>query len=352
MDLICTIGPASTDPVVLHELITHGMTIARLNMSHGKHADHQEVIRHVRKISQETGKSVKILGDLQGPKIRLGKIDGDQVQLEKGQVFTLTTKESVGDKQKASVDYPGILNDVKAGSRIFINDGEVKLNVKAVSADSLETEVIQGGMIGSHKGVNLPGTAVGLPAFTKKDQEDIQFLLEEKIDWIACSFIRQAYHLDEVREFCKSLGQTSPPLIAKIETEEGLRNFSSILPSTDGIMVARGDLGVELPFEWVPLIQKALIRECRRAKTFVITATHMLQSMVEHPMPTRAEVTDIFQAVLDGSDAVMLSAESAAGQFPVKSIETLKAVAEFAARVSTEKPFDIADMMELLNKAR
>jgi pyruvate kinase len=352
MDLICTIGPASAKPVVLRELMTHGMSIARLNMSHGKHADHQEVIRHVRKLSQETGKPVKILGDLQGPKIRLGKIEGEQIRLEPGETFMLTTKEIIGNKQQAGVDYPGIVNDLKVGSRIFINDGEVKLDVKAIHDEILETEVSQGGMIGSHKGVNLPGTTVGLPALTAKDQEDIQFLLAEKADWIACSFIRQASHLDEVRQYCSSLGQKNPPLVAKIETEEGLRNFSAILRRTNGIMIARGDLGVELPYEWVPLIQKVLIHECRRAKTFVITATHMLQSMLEHPMATRAEVTDIFQAVLDGTDAVMLSAESAAGQFPVKSIETLKAVAEFAEQAADEQPFDLADLLALLNKAR
>lgn len=350
IDIICTIGPASQSVQTLKELIQSGMTIARLNMSHGDHLSHEQVIRNIRQVAKETGKKVKILGDLQGPKIRLGEVAGEGVVLKEGEAFILHTTPMVGSQHEASVDYPGIVHDVKPGARILINDGEVKLLVEQVTKDSLLTRVLVGGPISSNKGVNIPGAVIRLPALTDKDQHDLRFLLLEKVDMIACSFIREAGHMEEIRRFAGVSRGHAPLFIAKIETMEGLRNFSQILDASDGIMIARGDLGVEVTYTWVPLLQKAIIQECRRKNSYCITATQMLQSMTERPVPTRAEVSDVFQAVLDGAHAVMLSAESASGQFPVESAETLATIAAFAERVAADKPFDLADMMNLLSR--
>jgi pyruvate kinase len=289
------------------------------------------------------------LGDLQGPKIRLGKVNSEKVILEAGQTFTLLIDEVVGDNKQASVDYEGLVNDVKPDNRILINDGAVELMVTKVDQRSISTTVKTGGEISSHKGVNLPGIVTNLPAITEKDKQDIEFLLQEEIDYIACSFIRRAANIKEIRSFMESKQRTATQLVAKIETIEAVRNFQEICKETDAVMIARGDLGVELPFQWIPLLQKAMISECNRMNTYVITATQMLQSMVEAPLPTRAEVTDVFQAVMDGTNAVMLSAESAAGHYPVQSIETLKLVSQFAERVKLKAPFDFADMLELIN---
>ncbi len=351
VDIVCTIGPASQDPNTLREMITHGLSIARLNLSHGDHQSHREVIRIIRQLSSERKKKVRILGDLQGPKIRLGEIKGNEALLQANKTFRLYTKPIEGDANQASIDYSGITQDTRPGQRILINDGEIQLRVKKVNPDHLETEVLVGGTISSHKGVNLPGASIHLPALTEKDKQDLRFLLLEKVDLIACSFIRTASHLDEIRTFAGITQGHPPQLIAKIETMEGIRNFSSILTKADGVMIARGDLGVELPFPWIPLLQKAMILESRKANKYVITATQMLQSMVEHPLPTRAEVTDIFQSVLDGTDAVMLSAESATGQYPVESAEVLRSIARFAERVNQKQPFDLGDMMDLLSEA-
>ncbi|MGC5327891.1 pyruvate kinase [Brevibacillus sp. SYSU BS000544] len=348
VDIVCTIGPTSQDQDTLRELIAHGMTVARMNMSHGDHRVLREVIQTIRRLASEQGKKVRIMGDLQGPKIRLGKLKEPEVTLTEGNIFRIYSNPIIGDENQVSVDYPGITQDAKQASRILINDGEIQLRVKKVHPDHLETEVLVGGKISSHKGVNLPGVSISMPALTEKDKQDIRFLLLEKVDMIACSFIRTAAHLDEIRTFGGITQGHPPQVIAKIETMEGIRNFSSILAKSDGIMIARGDLGVELPFPWIPLIQKAIILECRRANSYVITATQMLQSMIDHPIPTRAEVSDIFQAVIDGTHAVMLSAETAAGEYPVQSAEVMKTIARFAERVHTNQPFDLGDMMDLL----
>lgn len=350
IDIVCTIGPASQDIRMLRELIVHGMTVARINLSHGDHPTHREVIQTIRRVAVEEKKKVRILGDLQGPKIRLGQISGNRAELTEGQTFRLYTHPVEGNSQQASVDYTGVTQDAKPGLRVLINDGEIQLRVKQVMPDHLETEVLVGGIISNHKGVNLPGLNIRLPALTDKDKQDLRFMLLEKVDMIACSFIRTPAHLDEIRSFAGITRGHSPQLIAKIETMEGIRNFSAILSATDGVMIARGDLGVELPFPWIPLLQKAIIAECRKANTYVITATQMLQSMVDHPLPTRAEVTDIFQSVLDGTNAVMLSAESAAGQYPVESAEILRSIARFAEKVHNKQPFDLADMLDLLSE--
>ncbi len=346
IDRICTIGPASSNKDMLAKLIQNGMTIVRLNLSHGSHESHWEVIQLVKSLDD----SIKILGDLQGPKIRLGVIEEDRMTLQEGASFTLYTGTAIGNKDGASVDYSGIIHDVKEGSRILINDGQVELIVKKVETDKIETTVKAGGEIASHKGVNLPGTPVNLPAITEKDQQDIQFLVQEEIDYIACSFVRKSTHIQEIRDFIKQLTDASPKLVAKIETMEALENFQPICEAVDAIMIARGDLGVEVPYHWIPVLQKSMINECNRMNTYVITATQMLQSMVDHSIPTRAEVTDVFQAVLDGTNAVMLSAESAAGDYPVQSIETLRLVSHFAESMKKEAPFDMADMLKLIEK--
>ncbi|MDR6999221.1 pyruvate kinase [Neobacillus niacini] len=348
IDCICTIGPASDDEDTLRELINHGMTIARLNFSHGTHESHGNVIRLIKSLSKETCKPIKILGDLQGPKIRLGKIEGEKVTLKPGKTFTLYIDEVTGNEQQASVDYQGLVKDVIPDNRILLNDGAVELTVTDVEPAKVVTTVKRGGDISSHKGVNLPGIVTSLPAITEKDQQDIQFLLKQEVNFIACSFVRKASHLQEVRNFIGR--EQGSKLVAKIETMEALHNFQEICSEAEGVMIARGDLGVELPYQWIPLLQKAMIAECNRNDTFVITATQMLQSMVENPLPTRAEVMDVFQAVMDGTNAVMLSAESAAGDFPVQSIETLKLVSQFADMVKREAPFDLRDMLNLLDK--
>ncbi|WP_379143012.1 pyruvate kinase [Paenibacillus sp. sgz500992] len=331
IDLICTIGPASSSPAVLKELLLSGMTTARLNMSHGSHEEHERVIEALRAAAAESGQPVRIMGDLQGPKIRLKNVKGDAIRLDEGQTFILDQSDEPGSRERAALDNPGVMEDILQGATILINDGEVKLEVTDKHPSRITTRVIVGGMIGSRKGVNLPGTVLHLPAITEKDKRDLQFLLEHHVDWIACSFIREASHLEEIREYVASLGKYSQPgLISKIETIHAVRNFPSIMEASEGIMIARGDLGVELPFERIPFIQKAILRECSLSKTYVITATQMLQSMVDHPVPTRAEVTDVSQAVMDGSDAVMLSAESSVGHYPVQSTRALNTVAKFA----------------------
>ncbi|WP_242238060.1 pyruvate kinase [Bacillus cereus group sp. BfR-BA-01316] len=347
IDRVCTIGPASNNKETLAQLIDNGMKIVRLNLSHGTHESHKDIIRLVKSLDD----SIRILGDVQGPKIRLGEMKEEQITIGAGELFILHTNPVEGNKEEASVDYVGIANDVKVGSRILINDGEVELIVEKVSAEKIETRIKTGGNIASHKGVNLPGAIVSLPAITEKDKKDIQFLLEENVDFIACSFVRKPSHIKEIRDFIHEHKEISPSLIAKIETMEAIENFQDICQEADGIMIARGDLGVELPYQFIPLLQKMMIRECNRTNTYVITATQMLQSMVDHSIPTRAEVTDVFQAVLDGTNAVMLSAESASGDHPIESVKTLRLVSEFAEHVKKDGPFAMKDVLELLHKS-
>lgn len=337
IDLVCTIGPASSSTEVLKELLLSGMNIARLNMSHGDHNSHKQAIEAIRAASVETGKPVRIMGDLQGPKIRLGKVAGDKARLEVGGTFILDRLDEPGGSDRTALDNPSVMEDIQSGAIILINDGEVKLQVTESSPEQIVTQVLVGGMIGSRKGVNLPDTILRLPALTEKDKVDLQFLNGQEIDLIACSFVREASHLKEIRGFLDSLtNDWTPDIISKIETVHAVLNFRSIREASDGIMIARGDLGVELPFEQIPFIQKALLRECSRSGTYVITATQMLQSMIEHPVPSRAEVTDVFQAVIDGTRAVMLSAESSVGNYPVQSTKVLGTVANFAEKAGQE----------------
>lgn len=335
IDLVCTIGPASSAPDILKELLMNGMNIARLNLSHGNHDAHEQVIKSLRAVSTELGIPVRILGDIQGPKIRLNNIQGDSVELKIGQTFVLDHSSEPGSKDRAALDNPEVMDAILPGADILINDGEVRLRVSEVNAERIITQVIVGGIIASHKGVNLPGTKLTLPVVTDKDKLDLPFLIHQGVDLLACSFIREASNILEIREIISKMDiDHIPGIIAKLETLQGVLNFRAIANVSDGIMIARGDLGVELPFEQIPFIQKALLNECKKTGKYTITATQMLHSMVEHPVPTRAEVTDVSQAVIDGTDAVMLSAESSVGQFPVQCAKVLGTIADFAMQAS------------------
>lgn len=350
IEKICTIGPSSNNKTVISELISNGMTIVRLNLSHGNYQTHLEVINIVKSLRKEKGIYIKILGDLQGPKIRLGSIENEEVSLKQGANFLIRSREIKGNQYQASVDYNGLVNDVKVGSRVLINDGEVELTVTAIDNENITTIVKVGGTISSRKGVNVPGTTLSLPAITDKDKRDIQFLLDNHVDIIACSFIRKPVHLQYIREYISEFTNTPPKIMAKIETLESIQQFIDICEASDAIMIARGDLGVELPYYWIPLIQKAIINECNKRGKFVVTATQMLQSMTEHSVPTRAEITDVFQSVLDGTNAVMLSAESASGAHPSESIKILNEVSNFTEIVRKYAPYDFTDMLRLINK--
>jgi pyruvate kinase len=326
--IICTIGPTSTDGAVLEKMIKAGMNIARLNFSHGTYEEHAQRIKLVRDTAARLGVPVGILADIQGPKIRIGKLKEEPLALNEGDRVCLTV-DPAKDKTTGFiyVDYPTLIQDVKVGGKILLSDGMISLNVLAAVDNQLECQVLNNGELTSRKGVTLPGISVSLPALMGKDPVDIEFVVKQQVDFIAVSFARKAEHLLEIRRLVHQLGGEQL-LIAKIENEEGFRNSAEILQACDGIMVARGDLGVEVPLEEVPIIQKTLIDLCNRAGKPVITATEMLESMIRNPRPTRAEVTDIAHAILDGTDAIMLSAETAAGKYPVQSVEMMARIAE------------------------
>ncbi len=326
--IICTLGPASSNPVVLEKLIKAGMNIARLNFSHGSYEEHAERIRLVRDVSAKLGIPVGILADMQGPKIRTGIINPSPMVLTDGSHVQLTvdTKKD-GTPGFIYVEYPTLIEDVKVGGQIFLADGMILLSVVAASGTELECEVVNGGELSSKKGVTLPAVSVNLPALMEKDYADLDFVIKQKVDFIAVSFARKAEHMVEIRQLVNKLGGDQA-IIAKIENEEGFRNSEEILQACDGIMVARGDLGTEIPPEEVPLVQKYLIEICNAAGKPVITATEMLESMIRNPRPTRAEVTDIAHAILEGTDAIMLSAETAVGKYPVVSVEIMARVAK------------------------
>jgi pyruvate kinase len=325
--IICTLGPASSDPAVLEKMINAGMNIARLNFSHGSYEEHAARIRMVREIAAKLNRPVGILADIQGPKIRTGILAESPLTMAEGTRFRLSVdpaKEQV--LGYIFVKYPTLIQDVKPGGKIFLADGMIELKVISVSMTELECEVASGGELTSKKGVTLPGVSVDLPAMMEKDRADIEFVVSEQVDFIAISFARKADHIREIRELVNSLGGDQL-LIAKIENEEGCRNSAAILNVSDGLMVARGDLGTEVPLEEVPLIQSNLIELCNEAGKPVITATEMLESMVRNPRPTRAEITDIAHAIQDGTDAIMLSAETAVGKYPVAAVTIMSQVA-------------------------
>ena len=328
--IVATIGPASRSPAILERLLKTGVDVVRLNFSHGEHEDHLAVIRSTREISTRLGSSVAILQDLCGPKIRTGKLQGGApVELVEGERITITTDESVeGTSRLISTTYHPLPQDVRTGDRILLDDGNLELRVLGSAGSQVECEIVVGGLLKAAKGMNLPGVKLSTPALTEKDRRDLAFGLQHGVDFVALSFVRQAQDVLEAKDLIRSLGG-SAPLIAKIEKREAIDDLPSILEATDGVMVARGDLGVELSTEEVPTLQKRIIEMANGAGKTVITATQMLESMIEHPRPTRAEASDVANAILDGTDAIMLSGETAAGRYPVEAVETMARIARY-----------------------
>lgn len=324
--IVATVGPASESEEMLISLAKAGVNVFRLNFSHGTHEDHQERILKIRKINAEYGFNCAILQDLQGPKIRVGEMEGGNagVELIAGNQFIFTNQTVIGNAQKASTPYKGMYQDVQIGDRILMDDGKLEVKVVGVDVANQEviTEIVYGGLLKQKKGVNLPNTNISQPSVTDKDWADLDFGLKNNVDWIALSFVRTAQEIIDIKDYIKSKGSLAK-VIAKVEKPEAIKNMDEIIAATDAVMVARGDLGVEMPAEEVPIIQKVLIHKCHLAAKPVIVATQMLESMIDSPSPTRAEVGDVANAVLDGADAVMLSAESASGKYPLLSVETM-----------------------------
>jgi pyruvate kinase len=332
--IVATIGPASESPEMLDRLIRAGLTIARLNFSHGDFSRHAEVIRRIRTAATETGRRVAIMADLPGPKMRLGKIEPEPIQLAPGDRFTLTSEDIIGNAQRVSITFEQLPRVVKPGDRLFLNDGLVQLVVERIIGNDVECTVAVGGELRSRKGLNLPGIDLGIRAFTEHDRACLEFALGEGVDAISQSFVERAADIEAVRAAATKTGR-NPFIIAKIERSAALAHYDEILAAADGIMVARGDLGVEVPIEKIAHTQKQLIAKANLAGKPVITATQMLESMVNSRLPTRAEATDVANAILDGTDCVMLSAESAMGKFPEEAVTML---AKIAAFTETQRP--------------
>src|SRR3954465_11005958 len=326
--IICTMGPASREEPTLSRLVEAGMDVARLNFSHGTHDDHARAIVNVRRAAENAGRPVALLLDLQGPKIRVGKIEGGKVKLEAGAETVITADQGVGGTpQRFSCSYEGLPDDVSIGDPVLINDGAIRLEVIGISGKEIRARVLQGGMLSNHKGINLPGTPVSIPALTPKDIEDLKFGLEQQVDFIALSFVRSG---DDIR-LIKRYAPTTP-IIAKLEKPQAVDRVDEIAQLAEGVMIARGDLGVEMPLERVPLIQKSAIERTNHYGKIAIVATQMLESMIVSPQPTRAEVSDVANAVLDGADAVMLSAETATGAHPIEAVKTMSRIVEEVER--------------------
>ncbi len=319
---MCTLGPATSSERRIRELVYAGMDVARLNMSHGDHDDHAQSYRWVREASDASGHGVAILADLQGPKIRLGTFDDGPVTLRRGQQWTITTRDVPGDVETASTTYAGLPGDVAVGDPILIDDGKVRLRVTGVQDTDVVTDVLVGGRVSNHKGINLPGVAVSVPALSEKDIEDLRFALHLGVDFVALSFVRDGKDADDVRAIMDEEG-IHVPVVAKIEKPQAIDNLDDVIAAFDGFMVARGDLGVECPLEDVPFLQKRVVERARLNAKPVIVATQMLESMITSPAPTRAEASDVANAVLDGADAVMLSGETSVGEHPVHVVETM-----------------------------
>ena len=342
--IVCTIGPSTERREMLEGLIRNGMNVARLNMSHGTHEEKKNLIITLRDIRKSMGVPLAIMVDVEGPKIRTGKLKSDNVFLEKGEKLILTTKEIVGDEKKISIDYKGLPSDVKKGDKILMNDGLIALEVLSTSEDEIETLILNSGQITHNRGVNVPGVDLSIPPFTEKDMRDLKFAAEMKPEYVAQSFVRKAEDILKAKRILKENGMEDVKIISKIETKQALENLEEILDVSDGAMVARGDLGVEIDPEDLPVAQKHIIKECNKRAIPVITATQMLESMVNNPRPTRAEVTDVANAVLDGTDAVMLSEETAMGKYPLEAVEFMSKITKKA-----EEFFDQSERERLLS---
>lgn len=325
--IVCTIGPSSDSYEVLKALVNEGMNVARLNFSHGTHSEHKKRIDTIKKLRDDLDKPIAIMLDTKGPEIRIKTFKDGMIRIEQGQDFTLTSEDVEGDETMVSVTYKDIAKDLKANDRVLIDDGLVEFTVISVDEKNVYMKAVNSGELSDRKGVNLPSVKVNLPTLTEKDIEDLIFGIENDVDFIAASFIRSTKDVLEIRKILESNGGDDIKIISKIENLEGVQNIDEIIDASDGIMVARGDMGVELDEEDVPLVQKDIIRKCNLKGKFVITATQMLDSMIRNPRPTRAEVTDVANAILDGSSAIMLSGETAAGNYPIKSCEMMRKIA-------------------------
>lgn len=325
--IVCTIGPSSDSYEVLKALVNEGMNVARLNFSHGTHPEHKKRIETIKKLRDDIDEPIGIMLDTKGPEIRIKTFKDSMIRIEQGQDFTLTSEDVEGDETRVSVTYKDIAKDLKPGDRVLIDDGLVEFTVISVDEKNVYMKAVNSGELSDRKGVNLPSVKVNLPTLTEKDIEDLIFGIENDVDFIAASFIRSAKDVLEIRKILESNGGDDIKIISKIENLEGVQNIDEIIDASDGIMVARGDMGVELDEEDIPLVQKDIIRKCNLKGKFVITATQMLDSMIRNPRPTRAEVTDVANAILDGSSAIMLSGETAAGAYPVKSCEMMRKIA-------------------------
>lgn len=326
--IICTMGPSTEKGDTLKKLIEAGMNVARMNFSHGDFDEHGGRLKSLRKYSKELGLPVAALLDTKGPEIRLGDFEAGRVELKEGQEFTLTARDILGTEKEVSITYKQLPKDVKPGSSILLDDGLIGLEVREVSGDDIVCTVMNGGPVSNHKGVNVPGTDLSMDYLSEKDKADLIWGAENDVDFIAASFVREAADVIAIRDLLKAHGGEKIQIIAKIENEQGVRNIDGILEAADGIMVARGDMGVEIPCEEVPVVQKNLIKKANQAGKIVVTATQMLDSMIKNPRPTRAEATDVANAIYDGTVAIMLSGETAAGAYPVEALKTMVKIAE------------------------
>jgi pyruvate kinase len=324
--IVATVGPACDSYEKLLELAKAGVNVFRLNFSHGSHENKKNIIDYIREINKTQPVNISILGDLQGPKLRVGEIEGGEMKIEPGDILTFTNEKLVGTKERIYVSYPDLYKDVTVGNTILINDGKLEVKVKKVLKNNdVQVEVTMGGILSSKKGINLPDTKISLPALTKKDLEDLDFIIEQKLDWVALSFVRSVKDLSDLRSRLQK-NKSKTKIISKIEKPEALENLRDIIVESDAVMIARGDLGVELAVEKIPLLQKQIIRMCLHRAKPVIVATQMMESMIELNKPNRSEITDVANAVLEGTDAVMLSAETATGEHPVLVVETMRKI--------------------------
>ena len=346
--IIATIGPSSSDYEILREMVIKGVDVVRLNFSHGSHKDHKKVISNVRKISDELGVPITILQDLQGPKIRVGKLEKEQIVLKDGNNLSITSKNITGNQHSICIDN-NVIGDIKIGEKILIDDGKIELKVVSKEDKKLEATIVRGGILLERKGINLPESDIKLSSVTQKDIEDLMFGLKNDVDWIALSFVRSDKDILELKNLIKDNGFKTK-VIAKIEKPQAIKNIDDIILESDGLMVARGDLGVEMPMETVPIIQKKIVDKCNLACKPVIIATQMLESMITSKTPTRAESNDVANAVLDGTDAVMLSAESATGNYPLLAVESMSRIINSVEKTSNMIYYKFEKFKKLRNK--
>jgi len=334
--IICTIGPASSSESVLRKMMLAGMDVARLNFSHGSRETHCRSLKAIRALNKRYRRSVRILQDLEGYRIRIGRFrDGEAIEVKRGEDYFFTNERVLGHDKRIPFDYRGELSDLKNAKSIFMDDGNIALKVKGRDGKFIRATAVRGGILKEHKGINIPDVNLKFKGLTQKDKTDLRFAIENKVDYVAQSFVRDASDMLEIRNFLgRSIGRIK--LIAKIENRQGIKNIDSILKVCEGIMIARGDMGVSMPVYEIPVIQKMIIKKCNARKKLVITATQMLESMTQNALPTRAEVTDVANAVIDGSDSLMLSAETAAGKYPVESVKMMNQVIVFTEKFISE----------------